>query len=92
MIYHNSPYDMAKVLVQYIRCDKRVQSEILANYESSPCINAIAELRASHERRITRHSTGYDNTVVWMDKRYENDMDKANRAFVRALTNARIAA
>ncbi|MDT0507519.1 hypothetical protein [Novosphingobium sp. MMS21-SN21R] len=92
MDYHNSPNDMARVLVQYIGSPTRVRSEVLSNLGSSPSVTEISRMRAVYERSASRRNIrDFDSSVVWMDERYANNMDRANRAFVAAIYQARAA-
>lgn len=90
--FHNSPNAMARCLVQYIDSNERICREIAAHYDNSPCVQTIAKFRQSHKAKIGRAQRDYDRTVVWMDERYQNSMDEANRRFVAALYSARRAA
>jgi hypothetical protein len=90
--FHNSPNAMAKCLVQYIDCAERIHREVSAQYDNAPCVETIRRYRATYNRQMLRSPNQHDASVVWMDERYENDMHKANQAFVRALNNAGAAA
>lgn len=48
MIGHNTPEDMVKTLVQYVKCDKRVRSEVLSEFHTAPSRYRIWELRRSY--------------------------------------------
>ena len=91
MIFHNSPNDMAKVLVQYIDCAHKIHREIMAHYDKSPCIETIRMYRATYNRRMLRSPIDHDPTVVWMDERYTDDMAKASQRLARAIIRARAA-
>lgn len=89
MDFHQTPRAMARVLVQYIPCNRKIQSEIVSHFGSNIDLSSIQQLRQSYERKL-QHDTKHDASVVWMDERHTNDMDEANKCFVHALTNARI--
>lgn len=87
---HRSPAAMARCLVGYIPCDKRVLSEIRANFETSQlCLGDIQAIRARRERQSPAGEpvhTGdfYDATKA------SGSMNPANAAFVaRLLTEKR---
>ncbi len=84
--YHNSPNDMARVLVQYIASPTRVRSEVLSSFGGAPTLTDISRMRSTYERSVSRrHIRDFDRTVVWMDERHQRNMDLANRLFVAAL-------
>jgi len=92
MDFHNDATSMARVLVQYIPSNLTVQREVEASLGVKLHISAIVRLRSTyHNIKEHRSVRGFDTSVVWMDERHENDMNKANRRFVAALTNARVA-
>lgn len=88
MDYHTDADAMARVLVQYIPCDKKVCSEVYVNLNVRMSLDAIALIRAKHERQLARRNRPFDASVVWMDERLANDMDDANRKFVSAIYRA----
>jgi Iap family predicted aminopeptidase len=83
---------MAKCLVQYIDCAERIHREVSAQYDNAPCVETIRRYRATYNRQMLRSPNQHDASVVWMDERYQNNMDEANRRFVAALHQAGIAA
>ena len=86
--FYNSSDDMARALVSYIPCDKRVQSEIAASYGTiryAPSLANIRIIRKRYERERDREPAMYDASVVWMDERYQSDMEAANDMFVKRL-------
>ena len=89
--FHNSPEDMARVLVQYMPCDLQIQREVAASLNSKIELRTITALRESHKRRIARSPLSQDNTVVWMDERYTKDMAKASQRLALAIIRARAA-
>lgn len=91
MDYHTDVDAMARVLVQYIPCDKKVRSEIYVNLNVQMSLDAIAKIRATHERQLLRRNRPFDASVVWMDERFANDMNDANRKFVSAIFRAKAA-
>ena len=88
MDFHQSPRAMARVLVQYIACDKRVRSEVLSHFGGGLDLSAIAEIRLRHTNKL-KHDARRDDSVTWMDQRFATQMDAANRRFVRALYSVR---
>ncbi len=92
MEYHNSPNAMAKCLVQYIDCNERIRREVMATFDSAPCVETIRSYRATYQRPLVRSARDFDRTVVWMDERYTNDMNAANRRFVAAIERAKVTA
>lgn len=91
MDFHRTPRDMARVLVQYIPCNRKVQSEVMSHFGVKLDLSAIIEIRTAEDNRGKKYQTGIDHSVVWMDERVSNNMDKANRKFVAAICMARAA-
>ena len=89
--FHTTPEDMVKCLVQYMPCDKQVQREIYASLNSKIDLRTIQAFRAQWQRRMMRTPLDQDNTVVWMDERYTNDMAKASERLALAIMRARAA-
>ncbi len=89
--FHTTPEDMVKCLVQYMPCDKQVQREIYASLNSKIDLRTIQAFRAQHNRRIMRSPLEQDNTVIWMDERYTNDMAKASERLALAIMRAKAA-
>lgn len=89
--FHNSPNDMARVLVQYIDSNERICREIASHYDNSPCVQTVASYRHAYKTKMRRAQRDYDRTVVWMDERYEKNMAQANDAFLSALKRERAA-
>jgi len=90
--FHNSPNDMARVLVQYIDSNEQICREIASHYDNAPCPQTVASYRHAYKTKMRRAQRDYDRTVVWMDERYEKNMAEANRRFLCALYSARRAA
>jgi len=91
MDYHTSPHAMARVLVQYMRSNLAIQREIEASLGVRMHVSVIAELRGVYERSANKWPRDFERSVVWMDERFEKNMDAANRSFVAALLNAKAA-
>lgn len=89
--FHNSPNDMARVLVQYVDCAQKIHREVLAQYGKAPCVETIRGYRRTYQRRMMRTPLDQDNTVVWMDERYTRDMVKASERLAMAIMKARAA-
>lgn len=89
--FHNSPNDMARVLVQYIDSNEKVCREIASHYDNTPCVQTVASFRHAYKTKMRRAQCDYDRTVVWMDERYEKNMAQANDAFLSALKRERAA-
>lgn len=89
--FHNSPNAMARVLVQYMPCDKQVHREVNAHYDNAPTLETIATMRARHKRAISNHQREHDSSVVWMDERYTNNMEAASKRLALAIIKARAA-
>jgi len=92
MDYHDTGEAMARVLVQYMPDDAQIQREIAASLDSKIELRTITAIRESHKRRIARSPRDQDNTVVWMDERYKNDMTAASQRLAMAVLKARVAA
>jgi len=90
MIFHSSPRAMAATLVQYIPCDRKIQQEVLVSLDVRLDMDAIAMIRKRANKPMAEIKR--DDSVTRMDELLQNNMDAANRAFVRAIANARIAA
>lgn len=91
MEFYSNPHEMARVLCQYIPCDRKVQREIAASMGVRLAISVIRSERVIVENRDKKFVKGFDRSVVWMDERHENNMDAANRNFVTAIMLARAA-
>lgn len=90
--FHNDAIAMARVLVQYIPSNKRIQREIHASLNVLVGDCEISRLRSAYARsEQRRHIRDFDRSVVWMDERFENDMNKANQKFVSALLREKAA-
>ena len=88
--FHRDPEAMAKCLVSYIACDKRVRSEIRAQFDSDMSLNRIAAFRAAHQRAMRVPQTepfglhdGYSPSVA-ADK-----LERATILFVNAIYRER---
>ena len=88
--FHNDVDDMVKCFVQYMPCDKQVQREVAACGRSVE-LRTIQAFRAQWQRRMMRTPLEQDNTVVWMDERYTNDMAEASQCLALAIMRARAA-
>lgn len=95
MIGHSDTEAMARVLVQYIDCDRRVQNEIRANFISAPCLSTIREIREQHHRMARRMKEGTKAAGEdalgwdWRGDKCEERMAKASNAFVKAIDRER---
>lgn len=95
MIGHSDTEAMARVLVQYIACDKRVQSEIRAHFISAPSLSTIREIREQHHRIARRMKEGTkakgDDALGWdwRGDAYQDRMARASAGFVKAIERER---
>lgn len=96
MLGHKDPEAMARVLVSYIACDRKVRSAILTEFNSAPGLPSIADIRARHEaevRRFKRGRIGDSNYAAssWLTERHqiERDMEIASAVFVRSIMQER---
>lgn len=89
--FHRDPETMAKCLVQYIACDRRVRREIRAHFLSNLPLRRIAEIRMAdqRERELMRRgpvAKNMDQTAWdWTGARYAAEMDRASILFVNAI-------
>lgn len=92
---HDTPEAMARCLVSYIACDRKVRSHILSEFHSAPSLQTIARIRAVHQSEVARlrrgklapgyTAKGFD----WRGDRLRADMDIVSRVFVRAIERER---
>lgn len=90
MDFHQSPRAMARVLVQYIACDRRIQSEVMTDFGVRLDPSAIAEIRLRYLNSL-KHDARHSRSVSDADARLLRDMNKSNRLFVAALDQAKAA-
>lgn len=96
MIGHKDPEAMARVLVSYIACDRKVRSAILTEFNSAPCLSSIASIRAKHINDVQRFRRGRIGCAdyaasSWLTERHqiERDMEIASAVFVKSITKER---
>lgn len=89
--HHSNALAMVRVLVQYMPSNIAIQREVEASLGRHVSLSEISRMRSMHNRAPITAKRSHDSSVVWMDERYANDMDHANRKFVEALFQARAA-
>lgn len=82
--------DMAKVLVTYIDCPKRVRSECLSTFEMAPGLRAIKQLREAHLARQAQpeHIQFYPGEG-YNPAKESAELDPINALFVRSIQRER---
>ncbi len=82
--FHRTPEAMARTLVQYISCDRRVRSEVQANFLTRMSLGHIAEIRASWERPLN-HIEPYKVHEGYSPSQASDALARANVLFVQAM-------
>ncbi|MCW1431378.1 hypothetical protein [Novosphingobium sp. JCM 18896] len=82
---HRSPEAMARVLVRYIPCDRKVRSEILTEFLNAPGLRRIAEIREMQSRPMLDYDKYDERGFDWRGEQMRADADIASQVFVAAL-------
>lgn len=98
MIGHRDPETMARVLVGYINCDRRVRSLVREEFDTSQMeLRHVARIRKNREREIEFIRRGPQCKdlgrpwVEWAGDEYRADMEIASSVFVKAIERERAA-
>lgn len=95
MIGHKDAETMARCLVGYIACDRRIQREIRTEFDSPIGLDRIAQIRRERHHAECQHRRGKlgkdddQRGWDWRGERNAETMERASSSFIRAIERER---